>query len=334
MNDRNRGFFTFCPTPNCRAIARVVGGNLDGIRVWLMSEPDRPLSTDNMTCECGTPFDRRPALRSHMINGQCPYMNALEEAVEHGQIPDQPFNDYRLADGEFQVMPSESSDQYGAPCENERVFISGSTGCGKSRWAGKWLAEYQRLYPYRTVTAFCHTPIAEDRAYSDVVANQLDPTDPEFVTLTRNEVLAGGALDGTICLFDDIDRMEGDAQEVTHRLLGQTLDMGRKAGIPVVFCNHFGANNSKTKSIHNAATSYVVFPRGGSMHQLEYMLRHHVGTSARAAREFFDSQPEWAYISRGHPLYTITPKRIATINALELTAERRMANRGRNAQSS
>ena len=324
MNVAPSGLFSFTPSANSVPIARVDGGPLDGVRVWLQPQNEQPVVSDSLVCECGMSFDKRTKLRNHMMSGKCPYRSALVESMRNGEIISHPFDDYQLAEGSFQVIPYECSDENGMPTYSQRIYVSGQSGCGKSRWAGNWLREYQSVYPYRSVTAFCHTPVEDDRAYDRIDMTQLDLENPDFVELARHEVLAGGALDGTICLFDDIDKLEGDAKETAQRLLGQTLMMGRKAAIPVCFCNHLAADHRATRDIFNAMTACVVFPRGGSAYQLDYMLRRHIGVSKRVVNELMDTRPQWAYIHRSWPTFIITNNRIVTPDAMELTAQRNM----------
>jgi len=309
--------FSFRPTPGAVSIARVDGGALDGSMVWLSNPDGEPISTDTRRCECGMMFPKWSTLRNHQRYGVCSYRKALNEAIEAGEIFDQPFDDYTLKEGSFQVMPYETSDLEGRPAYNQRIYISGQSGCGKSRWAGRWLREYQNLYPERMVTAFSHTPVEDDPAYAGVNISQLDVNDPGIEEWTRDKALAGGALDGNICLFDDIDKLEGDAKKVTYRLLGQTIMMGRKAGIPVCFCNHLGADRGATRDILNGATAAVVFPRGGSPGQLNYLLTKHIGFTGKGAQRLMQMKPKWAYIHRSWPSFVMTEQRICSMDEID-----------------
>lgn len=309
--------FSFQPSPGAISIARVEGGALDGAIVWLSNPDGEPISTDTRRCECGEMFSRWTSLRNHQRLGLCPYRKALAEAIEEGSIFDKPFDDYILREGQFQVMPYETSDDDGNPSYNQRIYVSGQSGCGKSRWAGKWLREYQALYPERAVTAFCHTDISDDPAYADIEYDQLDINDPELEELTQSKALAGGMLDGTICLFDDIDKLEGQAKKMTYRLLGQCVMMGRKAGIPVCFCNHLGADRIATRDILNGATAAVVFPRGGSPGQLHYLLTKHIGFTNKGAQRLIQMKPKWAYIHRSWPSFVITDQRICSMDEID-----------------
>ena len=268
------------------------------------------------------------------MSSYCPYRRALDEAIENGTVLEEPFDDFTLKDPEstFVVIPYETSevDPHGEvkPAYNQRIYVSGQSGCGKSRWAGKWLEEYQFLYPHKTVTAFCHTLIDNDPAYAGIRSTQFDLHDPDFQNATE-EVLAGGLLDNSICLFDDIDKLEGSARGTAYRLLGQTVMMGRKAGIPVCFCNHLGTDRKATRDILNAATAAVIFPRGGSVGQLEYLARNHLGMSKRAFMAVHDMKPKWCYVHRNYPSFIITESRICTMDALELTSTRSMKKTSR-----
>lgn len=309
--------FSFKPVKGAVPIARVDGGQLDGAIVWLSNPDGEPIATDTRKCECGEFFSRWSALRQHRRTGHCPYLKALTDAIDAGELFDQPFNDYILNEGQFQVLPYETSDEEGRPCYNQRIYISGQSGCGKSRWAGKWLEEYQNAYPDKKVIAVCHTDMSDDPAYRNVEWDQLDLGDPDFQQVTQDQPLAGGMLDGSICLFDDIDKMEGELKKTAYRLLGQTVMMGRKAGIPVCFCNHLGADRIATRDILNGATAAVVFPRGGSPGQLHYLLTKHIGFTNKGSQKLLQMKPKWAYIHRSWPSFVMTDQRICDMSEID-----------------
>lgn len=309
--------FSFKPESRSIPIAKIVGGPLDGVRIWQLEEDkDAPLADNCLRCECGKRFSTVGGSSKHRERG-CKYTRKIEKLLDEGVIPDTPFSDVTLLEGDFQVLPYQVSLEDGTPCFTQRVYVAGQSGCGKSRWAGNWLREYCHRYPDKQIVAICHTPIAEDIAYQGIEADQLELSDPEFAELCREEVLAGGLIQDQICLFDDIDKLEGEARETANRLLGQTIMMGRKQGIPVCFCNHLGADRSATRDILNGATAVVVFPRGGSPGQLEYLLKKHVGLSAAGYRAILGSRPRWTYVHRNYPSYVMTEKRLCSMEELD-----------------
>lgn len=309
--------FSFVPEDRSIPIAKVVGGPLDGIRVWQREEdPEAPLAENSCKCECGKTFETPKSCMKHR-NSTCSYMKKLRKMIESDTVPDIPFSDVTLVDGTFQVLPYQVSMEDGTPCFTQRIYVAGQSGCGKSRWAGNWLREYQERYPEKEIIAICHTDMGSDPAYSGVDVEQLDLDDEEFIELCREQVLAGGLIQDQICLFDDIDKLEGPAKETANRLLGQTIMMGRKQGIPVCFCNHLGADRHATRDILNGATAIVVFPRGGSPGQLDYLLKKHVGLSNIGARGLMEDRPRWAYVHRNYPSYVMTEKRLCSMEELD-----------------
>lgn len=315
--------FSFVPEDRSIPIAKVVGGPLDGIRVWQREEdPEAPLAENSCNCECGKRFKTPKACLSHRTS-QCKYMAKLTKMIKDDIIPEESFSDVTLVDGTFQVLPYQVSLEDGTPCFTQRVYVSGQSGCGKSRWAGNWIKEYVDRYPEKQVVAVCHTDVSADPAYKDVEMDQVDLDDPEFIELCEDEVLAGGLIQDQICLFDDIDKLEGPAKVTANRLLGQTIMMGRKQGIPVCFCNHLGTDRKATKDILNGATALVVFPRGGSPGQLKYLLDNHVGMSKIGIRALLDDRPRWAYIHRNYPSYVLTDKRLCSMEELDKVQKQR-----------
>lgn len=319
--------FTFVPEANAIPIAKVVGGNLDGIRLWLRDDDNEvPLAENGKRCECGKVYEKVNSAMKHRAKGTCSYMKLLKQKLKDKEIPEEPFDDVDLKDGNFRVLPYEISFEDGTPSYTQRIYIAGQSGCGKSRWAGNWIRDYVERYPDKEVFTCCHTPINEDPAYKDIEAEQVDLDDPDFAELCEEEVLAGGLLEGKICIFDDIDKLEKQAKTTAQRLLGQTLMMGRKQGIPVCFCNHLGADRNATRDILNAATAAVVFPRGGSPGQLDYLLKKHVGLSTVGVRAILEGRPRWAYVHREHPCYVLTNKRACSMEELDKAQKEKEKN--------
>lgn len=362
--------FSFTPSYGAVPILKVNGGPLDSQRVWLLpdkGEEDWTAEIDSMRCECGKQFRRRVMLRRHKTSLSatkgvpiCPYRRSLGEARDSGRIPNAPFNGYKLPDGQFQVTPYEISDKDGAPCYNQRLYIAGATGCGKSRWAASWLREYQSSHPERQVAGFCQTPLVDDKTYAGINLEQLDPSDPELenvwdpkedeeesgsdsenegspwptddggppseeelqaeadweAKMRQKEKRPGGKLRGRICLFDDIDQLTDMDKRNVFRLLGETIHMGRKAGIPVCFCNHNFTNNKQTKDILNGATAIVIFPRNAAIKPLEYLLTSYVGFSRDQVKRLMDLNPKWVYVHRSHPAYAVTEDSVFSLREL------------------
>lgn len=377
--------FSFTPKFGAVPILRVEGGPIDGQRVWLLPEPgeeERTAEIDSMRCECGKLFKRRVMLRKHRTTLSqtrqvpiCPYRRKLGVMRERGVVPESDFDHYTLPeDSGFIVTPYEISDKDGNPSYNQRLYIVGASGCGKSRWAGNWLREYQSSHPERTVAAFCQAEVDKDPAYEGVELEHLDPCDEELADvwseptevqegeaqegeegeaqveggddgwadllyddvsldeldgpseddLTEEQEwsdkmskhAAGGKLHGRICLFDDIDQMTGDAKVQVYRLLGEAVQMGRKAGIPVCFCNHNFTEGAKTKDILNSLTSMVIFPRNAPPKSLGYLLEKYAGLDNKTIPHLLVGNPKWLYIHRSYPNFFVTEKNIFSMNHL------------------
>lgn len=310
--------FSFIPSQKRLPIARVIGGDRDG--VWLYIENEDPAGDTHcsLVCECNKQFPTAAKFISHKTGGNCSFRKRTASLVKRGLIPSESFDDFTLGEDEqFVVVPHEIEDAEGNPKYNQRIFISGPPGCGKSYWAGQWLKEYQFRYPEKEVAAFCHTPLDDDPAYRGVVGIQHDMMEPELATFAENSILLGGDLHGKICLFDDIDKLDEPARSATRKLLSQSIMMGRKYATPVCFCNHLSCDRNETRDILNGASSVVVFPFGGNKGQLSSFLERHGGFSKMGARSVTDTKNRWTLIHRAFPNYILSSKRISTQAALE-----------------
>lgn len=151
-------------------------------------------------------------------------------------------------EGEAVVLPNKS--------RADRIYISGTTGCGKSTSISKYLKEYKKIFPQKKIILFSDAP--EDPI--------LDGFNPIRVKLNNSLVanpIHTQELAGTLCIFDDVDSIsDKSVKKAVLTLYDSILKKGSsKDNIQLIVTSHIMCDYTSTRNLLQNSNWVAVFPR-------------------------------------------------------------------------
>lgn len=183
-------------------------------------------------------------------------------------------------------------------------YICGSSGCGKSTMASKILESYKKENPKNEIYIF-------SRKSNDIALDHLKPIwvsiDDELlenpIDITK-EVEKGGCC----FLFDDYNTIQDkELRECVSNLMHDIMEVGRAYNICCVITNHLinGDNKKDMRTIFNEAHTITIFPKGGNIYGIRYMLKNYIGYDKSVIERILKLNSRWCTIYKHYPNYVL-----------------------------
>lgn len=204
-------------------------------------------------------------------------------------------------DNSFMIVPN-------IDAEREVIYCAGASGSGKSTMASKFINKYIELYPENDFYLFSRKP-------KDKILDKLGP-----IRVPINEELLDYKIDitsefkpsGSVILFDDCNTIsDKKLREYIEDLVADILEVGRAYRLTCLITNHLIIPNEKkfARTVLNELTSFIFFPKSGSVGQIEYCLNKHFGFSkAQTTKIMGINNSRWICITRNYPPVCISEK--------------------------
>lgn len=192
--------------------------------------------------------------------------------------------------------------------EREVIYCAGASGSGKSTMASKFITKYLELYPDNDFFLFSRKP-------EDKILDKLDP-----IRVPINKELIEDKIDittefkrsGSVLLFDDCNTIsDKKLKEYVEELVADILEVGRAYRLTCIITNHLIIPSEKnfSRTILNELTSFVFFPKSGSVGQTEYCLSKHFGFNKKQTSKIMSiDNSRWICILRNYPPVCISEK--------------------------
>ena len=264
----------------------------------------------------GDPFEvlDEDFIRSHKKKLSVIDMNKLHRALELNQRPletdlgniyDKLKEEYERRTKKELVIHDEGIVQALPNYENpERSYIAGPSGSGKSTYVSRHLEQLKKVYPKRDI--FLFSDVAEDD-----VLDKLKPMRVKLDEAFLDTEITPESLKDSIVIFDDIDSIENDKiKNKVGKLRDTLLKRGRHEDISVVVTNHMLTDYKHTRTVLNEVNSITFFPKSGSSHSIQYMLKTYVGLSAKQIQNIFKLPSRWITVYKHYPMYVVYEKGI------------------------
>lgn len=179
------------------------------------------------------------------------------------------------------------------PLDNERIFIAGKSGCGKSSLAAIYMYEYKKRFPNNLIILY--TSHQDEKAYQTI-----DHIVSDNYTLTVEE------LQNCLIVFDDVDNViDKKLQKEIQAFQNNLMANGRKYNISIVQLGHTLMNYKETRQTLIEATRVIFFPQGSAYHSQRY-LKIYGGLSNDKIKKIMNLPTRWVCFSNQLPNYIIT----------------------------
>ena len=127
--------------------------------------------------------------------------------------------------------------------------------------------------------------------------------------LRGNECERLGTRTGSLCIFDDIDKITNREQKtIVDKLKDTILATGRDhlhlgGDVDLIVTNHSSLDYRRTQELLSQANYVVLFPQATSKHQIETVAGKYMGLSRESINRILDSDSRYIIIHRSVPIF-------------------------------
>lgn len=188
------------------------------------------------------------------------------------------------------------------PADNERLFVAGKSGCGKSSIASLYMYEYKNKFPKNDILLY--SPHDNDICYhkNKFIKQNLENID-EHIDLND--------ISNSLVIFDDMDNLlDKQQQKKSNIYLHNLLCNGRKYGISCMILAHSLMNYHETRTILNECQRIVFFTSGSKYHVSRF-LKIYGGCDNETIKYIQNVKSRWV-------CFSYVPNYIITENELKI----------------
>lgn len=198
-----------------------------------------------------------------------------------GKVVDEVYLDEFNGASEFKVDKNEHTQLIPRNKDRDILYITGSSGSGKSYYTLQYLKEYRKKYPRNDIYLF--SSLKEDETLDKFKGlKRIDINNPEFI----EEDFQITDFQDCMLVFDDVDCLTNKLiKEKVTEIMDMTLQTGRHTRTSMIYTSHVPANGAQTRLILNEAHTIIFFPRGLGNGALDYLLKKHIGMSQKQIYE-------------------------------------------------
>ena len=205
-------------------------------------------------------------------------------------------------DDKFQIVPNINT-------EREVIFISGSSGSGKSFFIKQYIKEYKRVHPKNKIWLIS---VLDDNEFSKYGCKKIDVIKlvqvmPEIKDLMKD-------LANSLIIFDDSDSFKDKSiKGFVWGLLDNIAQTGRHFNISMCVSSHVLSNYSQTKLILLESHRVVVFMNNYNL-KMKMFLETYCNLDKNVINKLKNVKSRWICINKSYPISWISEKQMEIVN--------------------
>lgn len=197
--------------------------------------------------------------------------------------------------------------------KNERMYICGESGCGKSyNMIRKYTELFHQKYPKSKILLFSSK--LEDRALDDLKYIERVNIDEDIVNNPLSVLELSGLSKPLLTIFDDIEDFPNKkiTKEI-QRLRDEIMRNGRSSGIYILYTHHDPCNYKDTKSQIFEATSIATFPKQSGDGAYNYLYDKKLHLDKNIIKSINKTKSKFVLINKGNPKYILSDRYIVLL---------------------
>ena len=205
----------------------------------------------------------------------------------------------------YQLIPNPS-------IERQILYVTGSSGSGKSYFTKKYCREYSKIFPKNPI--YMISSIDDDTSVDDIKClKRLKIKGDTFL----NETFEIKDFKDSLVIFDDIDCLADKKLRLkVMGLLNMCLEVGRHENVYVIYTSHLATNGLDTKRILNEAHSITFFPKTLGGRALKYLCENYLGLEKKEVDKMKKIPSRSITIIKSYPKVVLGDKDIFLLSAL------------------
>ena len=195
--------------------------------------------------------------------------------------------------------------------ERQIIYVSGSSGSGKSYWTRLYAEKYKKAYPKRDVYLF--SSISEDSSIDKIKdLKRIKITD----ALLEDELSAEDFADSLVILDDCDVIMNKKIRLKIQQIQGSILQTGRHFNVSAIITSHVACNGAETRLVLNESHIVVAFPHGMTGKALKYLLEAYIGLDKDQIKAVKKLQGRAICFIKSYPKVIVSDKKIMLLTNL------------------
>jgi hypothetical protein len=204
----------------------------------------------------------------------------------------------------FQPIPNPET-------ERQILYITGSSGSGKSYFTRKYCNEFAKLFPKRNIYLF--SSITQDDSVDTIKGLKRIKLTPEFL---EEDFVIEDFRDSMV-IFDDTDCItDKKIRNKVNGILNMVLETGRHTNTYCIYTSHLACAGNDTKRILNEAHSITFFPATAGGRTLKYLLESYMGLDKEQVQKVKHLPSRWVTVCKTYPKCILSEKDILLLNVL------------------
>ena len=206
----------------------------------------------------------------------------------------------------FQIIPNPDT-------ERQILYITGSSGSGKSYFTKKYCREFAKLFPKRPIIFI--SSIDKDDSVDDIK------------NLKRLKLKTDGFLEeefviddfkNCLVIFDDTDCIaDKKLRTKINGILGMILETGRHTNTYCIYTSHLATAGNDTKRILNECHSITFFPRTMGGRMIKYLCEGYLGLDKKEITHLKKIPSRAVTVMKTYPKTIVGDKDIFLLSSLD-----------------
>lgn len=200
----------------------------------------------------------------------------------------------------FQQIPNKNT-------ERNILYVTGSSGSGKSYYTAQYIKEYKKIYPKRDIYLF--SSVGDDA--------QIDKLKVKRIKLNNdllNETLTAQDFKDCLVIFDDTDAITNKPLKIkVNQILDSILQTGRHYNVSCILTFHTATGGRDTKMILNEAHSITIFPHNIGGRSSKYLLDGYLGLDKHEINIIKKNPSRFVTILKTYPKIVLSEKNVYTL---------------------
>lgn len=212
-------------------------------------------------------------------------------------------------DEEMQLMPNKKT-------ERSILYITGSSGSGKSYYTKEYIKNYHIAFPKNPVYLF--SSLSDDPTLDSIKFLKRVELSPKFL----NTDFTIEDFRNCLVVFDDTDCISNKYMKIKLQSIANIImETGRHTKTSFIYTSHIANKGNDTKTILNETHSITIFPNTAGARTCKYLLEGLFGLDKHQIKKIKSlgtTKSRWITIMKTYPLIVLHQKGAYTLrNSIE-----------------
>jgi hypothetical protein len=209
-------------------------------------------------------------------------------------------------DEEIQLVPNKKT-------ERSILYITGSSGSGKSYYTKEYIKKYHQAFPKNPVYLF--SSLSDDPTLDSIKYLKRIKLNDKFL----NTQFTIEDFENMLVIFDDTDVISNKFMKLKLKdIMNMILETGRHTRTSFIYTSHIASKGNETKTILNEAHSITIFPNTAGARTIKYLLENVFGLDKfqiKKIKQIGTTKSRWITITKSYPLIVLHQKGAYTLRS-------------------